>query len=92
MLRRKHFVAASVRCVPEVQRHAKFTHEWTDSTLEPKFGRYRWADQSHGTITYIGDKVRFQNGFGAWQNMTYECDVDTNSDQVIAVRVHEGRL
>lgn len=88
----KHSIAASVHCPDMIERMAKHTHEWTDGVLEPKFSHYRWADQTQGVVTYIGDKVKFQNGFGAWTNMTYECDLDANTEQVVDVRVREGHL
>jgi len=31
--------------------------------------------KSEGIVTTIGDKIKMQNGFGAWQHMTYECDI-----------------
>lgn len=43
-------------------------------------------------IRYIGDKVEFQNGFGALTPMTYVCTLDSSSKKVIDVQVSEGRL
>lgn len=57
---------ASVACGPRVERLAVNDYEWTNGFLEPKFSRFRWADREAGVITYIGDKIRYQNGFGAW--------------------------
>ena len=88
----KHSVAAALRCDDLVERQAKYSHEWTDGILEPKFSHYRWKDKAAGIVTYIGDKVRFQNGFGAWVNMVYECDLDTNTQMPVDVRVSQGRL
>jgi hypothetical protein len=42
-----------------------------------KFSHFRWKDEARGVMAYIGDKIRFQNGFGAWQPHVYECDLDT---------------
>lgn len=88
----KHMIAASVRCDDVVEALAKFTAEWTDGFLDQKFSRYRWKDQSKGIVTYIGDKVRFQNGFGAWQNMVYECDFDPATQRPLDARAQPGRL
>ena len=71
---------------------AKNNFEWTDGVLEPKFSHYRWKDQSLGEITYIGDKIKFQNGFGAWIFHTYECDLDSTGTRVLDVRASPGRL
>nr|VFK35242.1 MAG: protein of unknown function (DUF4875) [Candidatus Kentron sp. MB]VFK77195.1 MAG: protein of unknown function (DUF4875) [Candidatus Kentron sp. MB] len=64
----KHNITASVYCDDYVEKLAKYSHEWTDGMLEPKFSHFRWKDKSKDYITYIGDKIKFQNGFGAWQN------------------------
>lgn len=84
----KHFIAASVRCPAHVEKLAKYSHKWTDGTLDPKFSSFAWADQEEGTLTYIGDKIQFQNGFGAMQNHTYECDYDPNTESVLDVRAY----
>lgn len=88
----KHSVAASVRCVPPIERSANFTMEWTDRWLERKFSHMRWQDRESGIISFIGDRARFQNGFGAWQNVIYECDYDTENDAVLDISVRPGRL
>ena len=88
----KHSVEAEVRCDDVVERMAKYSHEWTDGFVEPKFSRFRWKDESSGVVTYIGDKVRFQNGFGAWQNQVYECDFSPLLSRVIDVRISPGKL
>lgn len=88
----KHNVAAGVYCKDYVEKLAKYSHEWTDGMLEPKFSHFRWKDKSKGYITYIGDKVKFQNGFGAWQNYVYECDLDPETNTVLDVRARPGRL
>lgn len=85
-------IAAAVRCKDPVERLAKYTARWTDRTFEPKFSHFRWFKESEGIIIYIGDKIEFQNGFGAWQAHVYECDYDPKSEQVLDVRARPGRL
>jgi len=63
----KNLPAASVYCKTDIEKLGKFSSKWTDGMLEMKFSRYRWLDKSNGTITFIGDKIEFQNGFGAFQ-------------------------
>lgn len=87
----KSWSTAEAFCSPWVERMALHDYEWTDGFLEPKFNRYRWMSRSSGIITYIGDKIKMQNGFGAWTFMTYECDFNTVSREIIDVRVSEGR-
>ena len=88
----KGIVAAGVYCAPEVERHAKHSVRWTDGTFETKFNRFRWRNVPRQQITYIGDKVEFQNGFGAFTPVIYECDLDADNKTVLDVRVREGRL
>lgn len=88
----RHSIAASVRCDSYVEKLAKYSHKWTDGMLEPKFSHFRWKNKEKGVVTFIGDKIQFQNGFGAWQNNVYECDYDPSSEQVLDVRAREGRL
>ncbi|CAN7595629.1 zinc ribbon domain-containing protein [Variovorax paradoxus] len=88
----KGSISAGIRCKSHVEKLAKNSMKWTDGTLEPKFGHFRWADKPAGSITFIGDKAQFQNGFGAYINVVYECDLDKSLNQVLDVRVREGRL
>lgn len=89
---RKHLVAASI-CIRPVERLANYAHEWVDRLFfDQKFSHFRWKNMGKGVVTYIGDKIRFQNGFGAWQNHVYECDYDPTTDSVLAVRANPGRL
>jgi len=88
----KYFPEATVYCKPLVERLAKNNFEWIDGWLEPKFSHYRWKNKSLGVITYIGDKIKYQNGFGAWVLSVYECDFDTKSKAVLDVRASPGRL
>lgn len=83
---------ASVVCDDLIERMAKYQFEWTGGFLEPVFSRYRWRDMPKGEITFIGDRIKFQNGFGAWQNMVYQCDYDAETGAILDVRVEGGRL
>lgn len=88
----RHFVAASVRCVRPIERLANYSMEWTDGILEPKFSHFRWSPLGDGIVVYIGDSARFQNGFGAWQNVVYECTYDPGTEQALDATARAGRL
>lgn len=88
----KGTVSAGVYCADQVERMAKHSAKWLDGMLEPKFSHFRWRNQEKGEITYIGDKVQFQNGFGAFTNMIYECDMAADGKTILDIRVQEGRL
>ncbi|WEJ36260.1 hypothetical protein [Sinorhizobium prairiense] len=83
---------AGLDCQEPVQRLAKNNFEWTDGWTEPKLPRALWLDQSEKTVTYVGDKIKFQNGFGAWIIHTYECDYDPTTRTVLSVRANPGQL
>lgn len=88
----KHAIAAKIACAPEIEKLAKFSHKWTDGMMDTKFPRFRWANKDHTAVTYLGDKIQFQNGFGAMQNHFYQCDYDPVAKQVVGVRAAPGRL
>jgi hypothetical protein len=88
----KHYIDAASKCAPLIERLAKNNFEWTDKWYEQKFNKLKWNDEQKGIIAYVGDKIKFQNGFGAWTISTYECDFDTSKDEVLGVRANAGRL
>jgi len=80
-------------CGKYIEKFAKYSFEWTNNLLDGKFSRYRWHDESRTTLTFRGDSIRLQNGFGAWQDYIYECDYDPSSKEVLNVRlIGPGRL
>lgn len=89
---RKLIAKADSRCADGIERLAKFHARWVDGAFESKFSRFRWRNEAAGEVTLIGDKVEFQNGFGAYARMTYECDMAAGGETVLAVRAYEGRL
>lgn len=91
-LAEKKSIEASIRCAPYVEKIAKNNFEWIDKWYEPKFSHFRWKDQKNLVVTYIGDKIKYQNGFGAWVLSRYECDYSTVSGSVLDVRASAGRL
>lgn len=89
----KGTITAGIKCPSQIEKLAKGAVKWTDGTLEPKFSRFRWKDKAAGVVTHIGDKAQFQNGFGAFINVVYTCDLDMrNAGEVVHVGVTEGRL
>lgn len=88
----RHRIAAEVYCKPEVERLAKYDHEWTDGWFGHKFSRGAFLDEEKGTLMYFGDQLRLQNGFGAYQNYVYRCDFDPETNTVLAVNAEPGRL
>lgn len=88
----KNLGEAGIQCDEHIEKLSAYSFEWTNGWLDQKFSKFRWLDQSNGDITYTGDKLRFQNGYGAWSNMIYECDFNPDSRVVLAVRAATGRI
>lgn len=88
----KHALNATFACKDVIVRLARYDAQWTDGFLEPKFPQFRWKNKADGILTYLGDKVKFQNAFGAWQHMTYECDYDPKLNTVVGARAEPSRM
>lgn len=88
----KYSLEATYACEKLIPKLAQYDHKWTDGMLDVKMSHFKWRDPTKGTVTFIGDKIKFQNGFGAWQHMTYQCDYDPIAKIVLDIRVNAGRL
>lgn len=89
----KGVVGAGVYCKEPIEHLALHDVKWTDGFMDMKFSEFRWATEGDGAITYVGDKAEFQNGFGAYTPVVYECDLASDDKTVLAVRiVREGHL
>ncbi|MFL9967136.1 hypothetical protein PQR02_40705, partial [Paraburkholderia sediminicola] len=82
----RHLLQGSDRATCDAHR------EMDGCTFEIKSSRFRWTDKPGGPITYIGDKAEFQNDFGAYTPVIYQCDVAADGKTVLAVRATAGRL
>ena len=69
----KHAEFAIFACQPIIESLAKYDYEWTDGWFGTKLKSFRWKDRKEGSLSYKGDEVKFQNGFGAWQRVIYWC-------------------
>lgn len=85
-------VRAGSDCRAPIERLARNNFEWTDGWSEPTLPRARWLNEDQKTVTYVGDEIKFQNGFGAWIIHTYECDYDPTTRTVLNVRASPGQL
>ena len=84
--RNKFLTTANARCPRHIERLLKYDYEWTDGFAKLKFDRA--IDLGDGLVLYFGDKLRAQNGFGAWQNnVGYACSIDVNTKEVFEVSI-----
>ncbi|WP_279050118.1 hypothetical protein [Cedecea davisae] len=86
-----HLIDALTYCKKPIQERSKYEYEWTDGAFENIFSRYINEPEKH-LIVYMGDKLKFTNGFNAKVNMSYSCTLDTTTNQVVDYQVTEGRL
>ncbi|ELQ0048588.1 hypothetical protein R2D02_002827 [Salmonella enterica] len=82
---------ASYPCKKKIERLARYDFEWEDSFLGVAFTRIT-NDARNNEIIFIGDQLKFTNGFGAKMNMMYSCTYNIKTNSVVNVNVAEGRL
>lgn len=85
-------IDAQVYCGKQIERLAKFQARWSTGWTAPMFKRVKWKSEKEGVVTFIGDAIELQNGFGAWQPHIYFCSYNVRSKQVISVDAEPGRL
>lgn len=84
--------AASYPCQEAIEKQAKYEVKWDDSFMSLAFTQAAWSNQEEGVIVLMGDKVKFQNGYGAFQNMRYTCTWSPATETVLDVAVEPGRI
>ncbi|PHR87273.1 MAG: hypothetical protein COA80_18960 [Leeuwenhoekiella sp.] len=88
----KAMYIAPVGCKPAIEKLSKYDFEWTDKWYESVFTNYMPVEGEPDQAYLVGDKIKFQNGFGAWANMIYICTYDLDRNVVLDVAVQQGRL
>lgn len=78
-----YWQAVEVVCPEAIESLAKWDYEWTDGWLEFKFDSQHYKTQQADVYRYKGNKLKLQNGFGAWAHVTYYCDVDFISGKLV---------
>ncbi len=86
----KHMTAAHTRCSDDIERLAQHDFEWTTGWGENIFSG--WIVQTDTNILYVGDKIKFQNGFGVFSVHTYYCNYNPDTQTVLQVRAERGRM
>ncbi|MGP3001453.1 MULTISPECIES: hypothetical protein [Serratia] len=82
---------AAIQCRPLVEKSSKYDFEWTDGLLTPMFSRQIHDPKKHQMI-FIGDQVKFTNGFNAKSTMTYACTFDYQTKQITDFKIENGKL
>lgn len=81
----RYRASATASCKPRIQALAKWDYEWTDGWTVPVFSHSR--EVGDGTIAYVGDRLKLQNGFGAWAHVKYGCIYDPRAGRVVDVQI-----
>jgi predicted nucleic acid-binding Zn-ribbon protein len=77
----RHLMDAQRACRPEIEKLARYQAEWT-YRLDGMFESY--SVRTDGSILFIGNEVKFQNGFGAWSKQSYRCVYDPSDRSALA--------
>jgi len=92
-LAERNELKAKNACTGPIENHAKNKFEWIETGLfdAPRnvFNAYLKKTPSPYVVTFLGDGIRFQNGFGAMIRMKYSCSYDTKNNVVVDVSVDE---
>ena len=83
---------AIIACKPVIQKMAKYDYEWTDGITSPVFTKLAWSDKKKASVTYYGDEIKMQNGFGNFIRHRYACQFDTSRKAVLDVTLEAGRI
>ena len=79
----KYLYEAGMRCQSLVENLARYDFEWTDGMIGFKFPKYVGSTKQSYVLTVTGDKIKFQNGFGAWQRKDYYCDYNVKEGRAL---------
>lgn len=82
--------AAALACRPVMEAQAQYSVKWPDGL--PIWFYSEWRDVEKTAIVYLGDSLKLQNQFGAWENHIYSCTYDPDNDRVIEVFLAAGRI
>jgi|SaaInlStandDraft_5_1057022.scaffolds.fasta_scaffold47318_1 hypothetical protein len=82
-------VDAEIKCHKKIPMLAKYGHKWVDGFLDSRFPYYERSVKEDGVLTIVGDKIKFQNIFGAWIPYKYYCDYDVINDIVLDYGLYE---
>jgi hypothetical protein len=78
---------AVVDCANAIERQAKWDYQWPDGSGYSAFPSFIWANAAHSQVALSGSSLKLQNGFGAWQHVTYICYVDVPTRRVVNVEI-----
>jgi hypothetical protein len=79
----KYELAMITACRPIIEMLSPSYFEWTDSFMDMKFPRSSAKIISPYVFRVTGNKLKIQNGYGAWRGMNYSCDYNAKTGEVV---------
>jgi hypothetical protein len=87
---------AIVGCAAEADDYLRsvvtYDFKWDDiGFFGIKFDHYLTKVPAPGVLTQVTNKVKLQNGFGAYKHVHLYCDYDTQAKKVLGYRIEDPR-
>jgi hypothetical protein len=87
---KRHLQEASRVCSTAIEQQARFDYRW--EAMRPDRFTSAIMHNNGQQISFIGNALKLQNGFGAWLPYSYNCRYDIGTKAVVAVEINEGRM
>lgn len=86
---KRYLQEASRVCSAAIEQQARFDYRWE----APRPDRFTSAimHENGQQISFIGDALKLQNGFGSWLPYSYNCRYDVGAKAAVSVEIIEGR-
>ncbi|MCM1512591.1 MAG: hypothetical protein NC112_05730 [Oxalobacter formigenes] len=68
------------------EKSARYEYKIEYGLLTSPYSRVKFTDKKKSILELYGNKIKFQNGFGAWQKVGYTCRFDIDKKKVTGVR------
>lgn len=79
--------SAAAHCARPIERLNSYDVRWTYNSSHPMFSQAHWLSDGHGAIEYLGDRVEFEDKYGAYVNVVYACDLASDNRTVLNARI-----
>lgn len=87
----RHMRDANKACAPQIEQWAQYDFTWETTHPEARYTRAIMHNNGK-QVSYLGDAIKFQNGFGNWVRASYSCTFEVATKAVVKLTVSEGRL
>jgi hypothetical protein len=74
-------------CKQAIERQARYQARWEGGWARAEFTKIGRAGPGAQYVAYGGDQLSLQNGFGAWEKMSYVCIWNPDAKTVVQAEV-----